>query len=227
MRAIADCLNLNVELTEAIALAHDLGHTPFGHQGERTLDDILKNKIPIIKHFPSDTEKNPFGGFKHNFQGLRVVCLLEESYIDFEGLDLSYQVLEGVLKHTGGNIKNCDECRTNCEGECYDLNEFFPRGSVDLLYPDVKYKSPTTLEGQIVFLADEIAQRGHDLDDSFSAGILKIEDLTNYLSLQKMSDFHDLLNRLQNDVENAISRNRAFVDFNEFYNSKNWGMNNI
>ena len=74
-RAISLALNLNTHLTEAIAIGHDLGHTPFGHQGERTLDAILKNRIPII---PGDFSQNPFGGFKHNFQGLRVLQKLEE-----------------------------------------------------------------------------------------------------------------------------------------------------
>lgn len=85
-RSIASELNMNVPLTEAIALGHDLGHTPFGHQGERTLDDLARKCAGI--------------GFKHNFQSMRVASVLEEEYVEYSGLDLSVQVLEGMWKHT-------------------------------------------------------------------------------------------------------------------------------
>lgn len=97
-RSIANSLALNIDLTEAIALGHDLGHTPFGHQGERTLQDILNGRVEI--GLPRSGEKNIYGGFKHNFQSVRMLNCLEEKYVEYEGLDVSYQVLEGVLKHT-------------------------------------------------------------------------------------------------------------------------------
>lgn len=92
-RGIARELKLNEDLVEAIALGHDLGHTPFGHVGERTLNEILENE---------DVK----GGFKHNFQGVKVVNYLEEKYGEFEGIDLTYQVIEGILKHT--KVCSCD-----------------------------------------------------------------------------------------------------------------------
>lgn len=217
-RAIAVKLNLNINLTEAIALAHDLGHTPFGHQGERTLDGILKNNIKIIKD--ANESGNPFGGFKHNFQGLRVVNLLEEKYIEFEGLDLSYQVLEGILKHTGGRIKNCKACTDSkqCKSKCFDLEEFLPGVDADYIYPKIDHV--TTLEGQIVAIADEIAQRSHDLDDSFSSNLIDYQELLEYLELSKMKVLHDKIARLNKDIEEALKKNRLFVDVNELRYSR-------
>ena len=99
-RGIAEGLGLNMYLTEAIALGHDIGHTPFGHQGERTLDSILQGKFNIIKNVGSFTGDLSFGGFKHNYQSIRVATLLEEEYTEICGMDLSYQTLECMLKHT-------------------------------------------------------------------------------------------------------------------------------
>lgn len=99
-RGIAEGLGLNMYLTEAIALGHDIGHTPFGHQGERILDSILQGKFNIIKNVESFSGDLSFGGFKHNYQSIRVATLLEEEYTEICGMDLSYQTLEGMLKHT-------------------------------------------------------------------------------------------------------------------------------
>lgn len=217
-RAIARGLRLNVDLTEAIALAHDLGHTPFGHQGERTLDEILKNKIKLVDHFPE--EKNYFGGFKHNFHGLRVVNVLEEKYVQFEGLDLSYQVLEGILKHTKVKLRDCPKCakKDDCDLNCFDLKEFMPNEDIKPLYPD--YPFATTLEGQVVFIADEIAQRSHDLDDSFSANILHSDELEKYLSLQKMTILKQKLEDISTEIRQALFDNRSFVDIEELRHSR-------
>lgn len=218
-RAIAVGLNLNVELTEAIALAHDLGHTPFGHQGERTLDDILKGKIDIIKYTPN-TEPNFYGGFKHNFQGVRVANCLEEKYLEFDGIDLSYQVLEGILKHTSTKIKDCLSCpkKKNCDAKCFDIKEFLKNGNEKYLY--LQYPIATTLEGQIVNIADEIAQRSHDLDDSFSSGILNVEKLQSYLSLQKMQALQTPLNSIEERMRKLKEKHREFVDEEEARHSQ-------
>lgn len=104
-------------LTEAIALGHDIGHTPFGHQGERILDSILQGKFNIIKNVESFSGDLSFGGFKHNYQSIRVATLLEEEYTEICGMDLSYQTLEGMLKHTKLKRDN------------YSLDQFF---SIDL-----------------------------------------------------------------------------------------------
>jgi len=142
--AIARALGLNEDLAEAIALAHDLGHTPFGHSGEETLHDIMKRR----------------GGFNHNLQGLRVVDLLEERYPKFPGLNLTYEVREGIIKHT----------------TTFDQ----PR----LLVPFEK-KGPPLLETQVVDAADEIAYDNHDLDDGLTSGLLIEGDLLKKLALWK------------------------------------------
>lgn len=135
-RTLARNLRLNGDLTEAIALAHDLGHTPFGHSGETTLQRLLKDD----------------GGFEHNEQGLRVVELLEERYPDIQGLNLTWEVREGIIKHAS-------------EYDCPTVPERFEPG-----------RSPT-LESQICDVADEIAYNSHDLDDALKMGLIEERDL--------------------------------------------------
>ena len=135
-RTIAASLNLNVDLAEAIALAHDLGHTPFGHAGEEILNELMSRE----------------GGFNHNSQGLRVVDILEDKYLDFPGLNLSWEVREGIVKHSSSF------------DQAVELKEFNP-------------KEQPTLEAQIVDVADEIAYDNHDLDDGLSSGSLLETDL--------------------------------------------------
>lgn len=217
-RAIAIGLKLNVELTESIALAHDLGHTPFGHQGERTLDKILKGKIDIIQYTPD--KHNFYGGFKHNFQGIRVADCLEEKYVEYDGLDLSYQVLEGILKHTSVKIKHCDDCvnRDHCDENCFELEEFMKHGKAEYLYPKIPFA--TTLEGQIVAISDEIAQRSHDLDDAFTSGIMSIHQLYNYLQLQKASKLNEYLETIEKKFNEATSLHHEYVDEDELKHSR-------
>jgi len=137
-RTIASCLRLNADLTEAIALAHDLGHTPFGHSGEEALDELMSR----------------FGGFNHNSQGLRVVDYLEERYPDFPGLNLTWEVREGIVKHSSA---------------------FDVAVKIKGLAP----KESPTLETQVVDIADEIAYDNHDLDDGITSGLIKETDLEN------------------------------------------------
>lgn len=132
-RTMARALMLNQDLVEAIAMAHDLGHTPFGHSGETVLHELMADK----------------GGFNHNTQGLRIVENLEERYPNFPGLNLTWEVREGIVKH---------------ETE-YD------KGTAIGYEPD----KAATLEAQIVNVADEIAYNSHDLDDGLRAGILRPE----------------------------------------------------
>ena len=137
-RGIARRLKLNEDLVETLALAHDLGHTPFGHTGEDVLNRLM----------------SPYGGFEHNRQSLRVVENLEERYPDFNGLNLSWEAREGIIKHSSD----------------YDL----PDGSGYEEYrPDLR----PTLEAQIIDLADEIAYNNHDIDDGLKARYLKPEAL--------------------------------------------------
>ncbi|MFQ5681372.1 MAG: dGTP triphosphohydrolase, partial [Candidatus Omnitrophota bacterium] len=130
-RTIALALRLNEDLVEAISLAHDLGHTPFGHAGEDALAELMRD----------------YGGFDHNLQGLRVVDILEERYPDFKGLNLSWEVREGIAKHSTLFDKK------------HNLEEMDPN-----LRP--------TLETQVVDIADEIAYDNHDLDDGITSGIV-------------------------------------------------------
>ncbi len=145
-RGIARSLRCHEDLAEAIALAHDLGHTPFGHAGQDALNECMRN----------------YGGFEHNLQSLRVVDYLEKKYALFDGLNLTFEVREGILKHC--SIKNAKKL-----------------GDVGLRF--INKKQPS-LEAQIVNIADEIAYSHHDLDDGFRSGILKLDDL-NELELFK------------------------------------------
>ncbi len=210
-RGIAKSLNMNTYLTEAIALGHDLGHTPFGHQGERTLQNILNGNIQIIdcdiegKSREEHFAQNPYGGFKHNYQALRVVSQLEEEYIEFNGLDLSYQCLDGILKHT-----TCDQSK-------YNLNEFISKAPQDFI---LQKSFPLTVEGQIVAVADEIAQRSHDLEDAFSSDILTYRELIESLSLNKMDKLKTEVTNLECEFEKVKARNRCITNEEELLYSR-------
>ncbi len=135
-RGIARALKLNEDLAEAIALAHDLGHTPFGHNGEAVLNKLMKDH----------------GGFEHNRQSLKVVESLEKRYPDFPGLNLTYELREGILKHE----------------TIYD-NPLYPAD----LFPSER----GTLECQVVNVADEITYTCHDVDDGLRSGLISFDDL--------------------------------------------------
>ena len=139
-RSVARHLGLDEDLTEAITLAHDLGHTPFGHTGQDALNSCMK----------------PYGGFEHNLQSLRVVDVLEQRYGAFDGLNLTFETREGILKHC--SLKNA---RT-----LGDVGERF-----------IKRQRPG-LEAQIANLADEIAYNNHDVDDGLRSGLLQMEQLS-------------------------------------------------
>ena len=204
-RGIAAELNLNLNLTEAIALSHDIGHTPFGHQGERTLNDILNNNIHIIKN--ADLFEDHFGGFKHNYQSIRVASILEDEYFEIEGMDLSYQTLEGMLKHT------------KLKRDKYELYEFI---TAEDAKTELNFDSDvcSTLEGQIVAVADEIAQRGHDLDDALSSGIMSLDEFKKYLDFKKLSELKQIIDRLSADMEKAEISRKIYPDKNELMNNR-------
>lgn len=206
-RGIAAELNLNLNLTEAIALGHDLGHTPFGHQGERTLNDILHDKIHVIKN--ADLFEDHFGGFKHNYQSVRVASILEEEYFEIEGMDLSYQTLEGMLKHT----------KLKKDKVTFELGEFITAEDAET---ELNFNKDfcSTLEGQIVAVADEIAQRGHDLDDALSSGLISLEEFKKYLDFKKLQKLKERINRLSADMEKAAYKRQIFPDKNELMNSR-------
>lgn len=147
-RSIARALELNEDLTEAIALAHDLGHTPFGHAGQDTLDACLRRDDPAS------------GGFEHNIQSLRVVDALEERYPSFDGLNLCFETREGILKHCS---------RRHAER----LARAEPNGVAERFLAGTR----PGLEAQLCNLADEIAYNAHDVDDGVRSGLLSMEQL--------------------------------------------------
>ena len=155
-RSIARALGLNEDLAEAVALAHDLGHTPFGHAGERVLDDRLK----------------PFGGFDHNMQAIRVVTRLENRYAEHDGLNLCWETLEGLLKHNGPLMTP--------EGQPVGryAASGLPWGWDDIpAVSDLRLATFASLEAQVAAIADDIAYNSHDIDDALRAGLLTLPDL--------------------------------------------------
>jgi dGTPase len=153
-RTMARALGLNEDLVEAIALGHDLGHTPFGHLGEMLLNEILQGRDTLEGLFDGSS----LGGFKHNYQSLRIVDLIEQKY-QFSGLNLTAQVREGILKHTRLKRGQFNYPSFNVEALAFELD------------------MATTLEGQIVAIADEVAQRTHDLEDGLRAGLVNVEEV--------------------------------------------------
>ena len=150
-RSIARSLRLNEDLVEAIALAHDLGHTPFGHAGQDALNGCMCD----------------FGGFEHNLQSLRVVDDLEERYPQYNGLNLSFETREGILKHCSrANAKRLEALEPQGVAEQF-LDQ--PGAIVPVLSP--------SLEAQLCNLADNIAYNAHDIDDGVRSGLLNLEQL--------------------------------------------------
>ena len=160
-RTLCRVLGLNEDLGEAIALSHDLGHTPFGHAGERVLNKLME----------------PYGGFEHNAQSLRIVDLLEERYPDFPGLNLSWEVREGIVKHSSE----------------YD------RPLVQQFDPGVQ----PVLEAQIVDFADEIAYNSHDIDDGLKSEMLAERDLD---AVQLWAEERAWVARQHGDASESVQR---------------------
>ncbi len=154
-RSIARTLQLTEDLVEAIALAHDLGHTPFGHAGQDALNSCLKSYNPDS------------AGFEHNLQSLRVVDTLEERYPDYDGLNLSFETREGILKHCSRRNARRMEGR-----EPGGVAQRFLEPSGDGLHTQ-----QPGLEAQLANLADEIAYNAHDIDDGVRSGLLSLEQL--------------------------------------------------
>jgi len=173
-RSIARILNLNEALTETISLAHDLGHTPFGHAGQDILNHCMKN----------------YGGFEHNLQSLRIVDELEEKYAEFNGLNLTFESREGILKHC--SLLNAE-----------NLGEIGKRF--------ISKKQPG-LEAQITNIGDEIAYNNHDVDDGLRAGLITIDQLcevkifseqhsivmSTYRKLSEKRAIHEIIRRIIN-----------------------------
>jgi dGTPase len=155
-RALARQLGLDEDLTEALALAHDLGHPPFGHAGERALDACL----------------HAHGGFDHNAQTLRVVTSLEHRYPEFEGLNLTWETVEGIVKHNGP----LTERNGLAAGRYRDHGIPIGISEYNAIY-DLELWSFASLEAQVAAIADDIAYDAHDIDDGLRAGLFAVDDL--------------------------------------------------
>lgn len=142
-RTIAGSLGLNIDLTEAVALAHDLGHTPFGHTGEDALNECMKD----------------YGGFDHNAQALKIVTSLEKHYADFDGLNLTWETLEGIAKHNGPVLD-----------PPFALQEYNEKHDLEL-------HTFASAEAQVAAISDDIAYNNHDLDDGLRAGVFTVEQM--------------------------------------------------
>ena len=155
-RALARQLGLDEDLTETLALAHDLGHPPFGHAGERALDACLQ----------------AHGGFDHNAQTLRVVTSLEHRYPDFDGLNLTWESLEGIVKHNGPLTERSGAAvgRYRDHGVPVGVSEYIRTYDLELW-------SFASLEAQVAAIADDIAYDAHDIDDGLRAGLFGVDDL--------------------------------------------------
>jgi dGTPase len=197
-RALARSLGLDDDLAEALALSHDLGHTPFGHTGEDALDACMKK----------------YGGFDHNAQGLRVVTRLERRYAAFDGLNLTWETLEGLVKHNGPLLdrERRPSKRYEERGVSLAILEYDSQNDLEL-------STFASGEAQAAAIADDIAYDSHDIDDGLRAGLFAIEDLTTvpflgelleeiddrYPGLDPSRRVHELVRRvITRFVEDAI-----------------------
>ena len=158
-RTLSKFFNLNEDLCETLSLAHDLGHTPFGHAGEEALNRCMKK----------------FGGFDHNIQTLRTILFLENRYYEFKGLNLTFETLDGLLKHNGP-IKN--------------LNKYNKILGKNFFKNKINFFLSPSLEAQIASISDDIAYNSHDLEDGLKSNLLKLEDLKKIPILNKIISNH-------------------------------------
>jgi dGTPase len=201
-RAMARKMRLDEDLAEAVALAHDLGHPPFGHAGEAGLKQVMQ----------------PYDGFDHNAQALRVLTKLEQRYANFDGLNLTWETLEGLVKHNGALSGD------NIHAIILEYEQAFA----------LNIHSNAGLEAQIAAISDDIAYNNHDLEDGIRAGFFKIEDLFHIELIAKLMDevealygkiideqrrVHELMRRIMRDMVSDVT-NELERKLN-FYNIKN------
>ena len=201
-RAIARALRADEDLAEAIALVHDFGHTPFGHTGEETLDALMR----------------PWGGFDHNAQSLRIVTELERRYAGFDGLNLTWETLEGLVKHNGPLV---DAAGQGLEGPVPDTILGFNARF------DLELDRHASVEAQAAAIADDIAYDTHDIDDGLRAGLLSLDMLeavplpagilgevrSRHPGLDEVRTGHELMRRqITAMVEDAIATAQANLD---------------
>ncbi|PCI86605.1 MAG: deoxyguanosinetriphosphate triphosphohydrolase [Hyphomicrobiales bacterium] len=177
-RTLSKALGLNEELAESLALSHDLGHTPFGHCGEDVLNQCLSD----------------IGGFEHNAQSLKIVTKLERRYADFDGLNLTWEALEGLVKHNGPLIDAAGNPTKKYQknGVPHYVNEFCREFDLEI----DKYSN---LEAQVAACADDVAYNNHDIDDGLRAGLFAFEDLYD------LPIFGDVLREVKNEYADISS----------------------
>ncbi len=199
-RSICRSLGLNEDLGEALALAHDLGHPPFGHAGEDALKEVMQ----------------PYGGFDHNAQSLSVVVKLEERYADFDGLNLTWETLEGLVKHNGPLLTGAKDSAP------------LPRAIAEYAkVQDLELATFASAEAQAAALADDIAYNNHDIDDGLRAGLFSIGDLADvplagpifaqverdYPGIDRSRNIHEAVRRLIGEmVSDLLSESRRRID---------------
>ncbi|MDD3021478.1 MAG: deoxyguanosinetriphosphate triphosphohydrolase [Alphaproteobacteria bacterium] len=153
-RTLARCLKVNEDLAEAVALAHDLGHTPFAHMGEDSLKICMEH----------------LGGFAHNDQSLRILTTLEQKYPHWSGLNLTWETLEGVAKHNGPVLKDGESAtRDNLSIALFELNR----------QVDLELHRYASIEAQVAAISDDIAYNNHDIEDGLTAGMFSLEDISS------------------------------------------------
>ena len=177
-RSIAYRLGLNEDMTECIALAHDLGHPPFGHAGE----DALKK---------STQDLHKTCNFDHNVQTIRILVHLEQKHVDFDGMNLSWEVVEGIAKHNGPLLGKYTKSPTNNK-LMLQYNEKY----------NLKLEEFSSAEAQVASIADDIAYSAHDLDDALRANLITIEDLLDVPLIGKV--FHDIRNKYSHASQSRI-----------------------
>ena len=209
-RTLSKFFNLNEDLSETLSLAHDLGHTPFGHAGEEALNQCMKK----------------YGGFDHNIQTLRIVNILENRYYNFSGLNLSFETLDGLIKHNGP-VKN--------------LTKFNAILGKNFFKNKIKFLNNTSLEAQIAAISDDIAYNSHDLEDGLKSNLFKLTDLKYIPVLNKIISKHkskfkkysidliirqiirDIINEMVSDVIRTTKKNiklNNIKNLKDVYSSK-------
>ena len=193
-RTLSKYFNLNEDLSETLSLAHDLGHTPFGHAGEEALNNCMES----------------YGGFDHNIQTLRIITILENRYYDFNGLNLSFETLDGLIKHNGP-VK--------------DLSKFNRILGNNFFKKKINFTFYSSLEAQIASISDDIAYNSHDLEDGLKSNLFDLNHLTDIPVLNKIISKHkkklkrysidliirqiirEIINEMVSDVINTTKKN--------------------
>jgi len=209
-RTLAKFFNLNEDLSETLSLAHDLGHTPFGHAGEESLNICMRN----------------YGGFDHNIQTLRIITLLENRYYNFRGLNLSFETLDGLIKHNGPVI---------------NLTKFNQILGNNFFKKKIKFSLNSSLEAQLASISDDIAYNSHDLEDGLKSNLFTLKDLKNIPVLDKIIIKHikktnkysidliirqiirEIINEMVSDVISTTRKNitiHKIKHLNDIYNTK-------